>query len=105
MELSYTMALTEKSDVYSFGVLALEVLKGSHPGELVSTLNSVAEVELMRLNDVLDTRLSPPTCQKLQDQLGSIAKLVLSCLHVDPKSRPTMQAAAQVLEIKPYADH
>ncbi|KAL6971036.1 hypothetical protein U1Q18_030717 [Sarracenia purpurea var. burkii] len=104
-ELSYTMALTEKSDVYSFGVLALEVLKGSHPGELVSTVNSVAEDRLIRINDVLDPRLPSPTGQKLQDQLGSITKLALWCLRTDPKSRPTMQAATQVLEINPSTDH
>ncbi|KAL6971029.1 hypothetical protein U1Q18_030710 [Sarracenia purpurea var. burkii] len=104
-ELAYTMALTEKSDVYSFGVLALEILKGSHPGELVSTLNSVAEVGSIRLNDVLDPRLSSPTGQKLQDQLDSITKLALWCLRADPKSRPTMQAVAQVLEINPSTDH
>ncbi|KAK9193068.1 hypothetical protein WN944_003764 [Citrus x changshan-huyou] len=34
-ELAYTMVVTEKCDVYSFGVVALEVLMGTHPGELL----------------------------------------------------------------------
>ncbi|GAY59663.1 hypothetical protein CUMW_196240 [Citrus unshiu] len=35
LELAYTMVVTEKCDVYSFGVVALEVLMGTHPGELL----------------------------------------------------------------------
>uniref|UniRef100_M8B9Z6 non-specific serine/threonine protein kinase n=1 Tax=Aegilops tauschii TaxID=37682 RepID=M8B9Z6_AEGTA len=34
-ELSSTMVLTEKCDVYSFSVVALEVLIGKHPGDLL----------------------------------------------------------------------
>ncbi|THG11015.1 MDIS1-interacting receptor like kinase 2-like [Camellia sinensis] len=42
-ELAYTMGVIEKCDVYSFGVLALEVLMGSHPGELISSLKSLVD--------------------------------------------------------------
>ncbi|KAH7858318.1 hypothetical protein Vadar_022355 [Vaccinium darrowii] len=48
-ELSYTMAVTEKCDVYSFGVLTLEILMGSHPGELISNLCSSADNERVQL--------------------------------------------------------
>ncbi|XP_038715003.1 MDIS1-interacting receptor like kinase 2-like [Tripterygium wilfordii] len=34
-DLTYTIKVTKKYDVYNFGVLALEVLKGSHPGLIV----------------------------------------------------------------------
>ncbi|GFY92954.1 leucine-rich repeat receptor-like protein kinase family protein [Actinidia rufa] len=96
-ELSYTMAVTEKCDVYSFGVLTLEVLKGSHPGELISTLSSIVD-QGIQLEDVLDPRLSPPT-KKIAHELTSIVKLALWCLRADPRSRPSMQAATQVLEL------
>ncbi|GMP77911.1 hypothetical protein CsSME_00034027 [Camellia sinensis var. sinensis] len=92
-ELAYTMGVIEKCDVYSFGVLALEVLMGSHPGELIS-----------KLEDVLDHCLSPPSGQKIEDELNSIVKLALWCIHVDPQSRPPMNAASQVLE-KKVGDH
>ncbi|KAI8003491.1 putative leucine-rich repeat receptor-like protein kinase [Camellia lanceoleosa] len=96
-ELAYTMAVTEKCDVYSFGVLAIEVLMGSHPGELISSLKSLVD-QRIELEDVLDRRLLPPSNQKIEDELNSIVKLALWCLCVDPQSRPTMSAASQVLE-------
>ncbi|KAF3457551.1 hypothetical protein FNV43_RR02209 [Rhamnella rubrinervis] len=37
-ELAYTMEVNEKCDVYSFGVVTLEVIMGSHPGDLISSL-------------------------------------------------------------------
>ncbi|XVF58236.1 hypothetical protein PTKIN_Ptkin07bG0048400 [Pterospermum kingtungense] len=60
-EFAYTMVVTEKCDVYSFGVLALEVLMGKHPGELLSTISSSSScAQNVMLNEVLDSRLSPP---------------------------------------------
>ncbi|KAI8566742.1 hypothetical protein RHMOL_Rhmol02G0065500 [Rhododendron molle] len=95
-ELSYTMAVTEKCDVYSFGVLTLEILMGSHPGELSSNLYSSVDNERIQLADVLDPRLPPPTSQKLQDELDSILNLAVWCLRVEPHSRPTMYDASQM---------
>ncbi|CAL5332812.1 unnamed protein product [Camellia sinensis] len=61
-ELAYTMKVTEKCDVYSFGVLALEVIKGKHPGDFITSLLTPT-VENIQLKDVLDQRLSPPSPQ------------------------------------------
>ncbi|KAK9019255.1 hypothetical protein V6N11_053781 [Hibiscus sabdariffa] len=41
LELAYTMVVTEKCDVYSFGVLALEILMGKHPGELLDEADEI----------------------------------------------------------------
>nr|XP_027093126.1 MDIS1-interacting receptor like kinase 2-like [Coffea arabica] len=59
-ELAYTMEVTDKCDVYSFGVLALEVIVGKHPSDLISILLSTPSsmpkpqsLDIM-LKDVLD---------------------------------------------------
>ncbi|KAH7834620.1 hypothetical protein Vadar_017956 [Vaccinium darrowii] len=103
-ELSYTVAVTEKCDAYSFGVLALEVLKGSHPTELISELcNSMFDDQAIQLENMLDPRLAPPTMH-ITHELASIAKLALWCLCGNPHTRPTMKSASQVLERK-AGDH
>ncbi len=100
-ELAYTMEINEKCDVYSFGVLALEIIMGKYPGDLISTLSSSATFTShnMPLNDVLDQRLSFPTDQVASIVL-SIAKIVIACLHTIPKSRPTMQQVSQELSTR-----
>ncbi|GAY32744.1 hypothetical protein CUMW_286600, partial [Citrus unshiu] len=54
-ELAYTMVVTEKCDVFGFGVVALEVLMGRHPGDLLSSFNPK-----IMLIDLLDQRVPSP---------------------------------------------
>ncbi|KAI4332715.1 hypothetical protein L6164_017600 [Bauhinia variegata] len=56
-ELAYTTAVTEKCDVFSFGVLALEILIGKHPGELVSFIQTPGDHNIS-IAEILDPRLS-----------------------------------------------
>ena len=51
------MVVTEKCDVYSFGILALEILMGKHPSELIIDLHSLVGTNA-HLKDVLDDHLS-----------------------------------------------
>ncbi|CAN8246838.1 unnamed protein product [Cochlearia groenlandica] len=89
-ELAYAMKVTEKCDVYSFGVLTLEVIKGEHPGDLVSTLLSSSNTDTtLSFNNISDKRLPEPT-PETKDQVLELVKIALMCLQSDPQSRPTM---------------
>ncbi|XP_040933383.1 probable leucine-rich repeat receptor-like protein kinase At1g35710 [Gossypium hirsutum] len=95
-ELAYSLVMTEKCDVYSFGVLALEVLMGKHPGELLSILSSsLSRVQNFMLNEILDPRLSTPRSQKMAGDIAFIAVIAFACLRPRPKARPTMKLVSQ----------
>ncbi|KAL7208633.1 hypothetical protein ACSBR1_030381 [Camellia fascicularis] len=87
--------------IKSFGVLALEVIMGKHPGDLISSLSSSSSSSLTStaqgifLKDVLDQRLLPPRNQ-VAEQIVVVAKLAFACLHTTPLSRPTMQQSFQI---------
>ncbi|KAM3699038.1 hypothetical protein ACJW31_06G231000 [Castanea mollissima] len=102
-EFAYTMEVTEKCDIYSFGVLALEVIMGKHPGDLISFLSSLSATAStthnILLKDMLDQRLEAPRNQ-VALKVVSIAKLAFSCLATNPKSRPTMQEVSHELSIE-----
>lgn len=84
------MVVTEKCDVYSFGVVALEILMGRHPGDILSP-----SAQAITLKEVLDPRLPPPTNEIVIQNLCTIASLIFSCLHSNPKSRPSMKFVSQ----------
>ncbi|THG19933.1 hypothetical protein TEA_021554 [Camellia sinensis var. sinensis] len=102
-ELAYTMAVDEKCDVYSFGVLALEVIMGKHPGDLIYSLSSsssssssTSTAHGILLKDVLDQRLPAPENQ-VAEQVFVVAKLAFACLQANPLSRPTMRQVSMKL--------
>ena len=91
------MEINEKCDVFRFGVLALEIIMGYHPGDLISSLSSSTfTTRNMLLKDVLDQRLSLPI-NRVAREVISIAKIAITCLHAIPQSRPTMQQVSQEL--------
>ena len=87
------MVVTEKCDVYSFGMVALEILMGKHPGELLTSLSTLSSQNLM-LNEILDQRLPPPHHSIAQD-IFFAASVAFACLRTKPKSRPTMKWVSQ----------
>ncbi|KAF5942475.1 hypothetical protein HYC85_020117 [Camellia sinensis] len=91
------MEVNEKCDVYSFGVLALEVIMGKHPGDLISSLSSssssssTSTAQGIFLKDVLDQRLLPPRNQVAEQILvnkifhGNLAPLLLDIYDFSPE--------------------
>ncbi|XP_058003909.1 MDIS1-interacting receptor like kinase 2 [Hevea brasiliensis] len=103
-ELAYTMQVNEKCDVYSFGVITLELLMGKHPCDLISSLWSSASSSSLNdqhklLKDVIDQRLPVPENQ-VAEGVVYITMLAFSSLHINPKSRPTMQQVSSKLIAK-----
>lgn len=92
------MRVTDKCDVYSFGVLALEVMMGRHPGELLISLSSSATIDNpdLFLKDLLDQRLPIPTGQ-LAEEVVFLATIALACVRTAPETRPNMRFVAQEL--------
>ncbi|KAJ8759701.1 hypothetical protein K2173_009802 [Erythroxylum novogranatense] len=88
-EFAYTLEVNEKCDVYSFGVLALEIVMGKHPRDLISSLSS-SNIQDDLLSELLDHRLIPPENQ-IAEIITTIVKIAISCLRSNPQSRPTMQ--------------
>ncbi|KAI8015564.1 Receptor-like protein 35 [Camellia lanceoleosa] len=93
-ELAYTMVVTKKSDAYSFGVVALETIMGRHPGELLSSLESLSAQNIM-LTNVLDPLLLPPTNPIIVGNIVLVARMAIAYLRSEPRSRPTMLCVSQ----------
>ena len=88
------MVVTKKCDVYSFGIVALEIIMGRHPGDLLTSLSSPSSQNFM-LNEILDQRL-PPLNQLVAQDIFIVVTIALACLRTTPKSRPTMKCVSQV---------
>ncbi|XP_039170141.1 MDIS1-interacting receptor like kinase 2-like [Eucalyptus grandis] len=101
-ELAYTMEVNEKCDVYSFGVVALEVIMGSHPGDLISSLASSSSssssnpVASWPLKKVLDQRI-PYSKDNVLGEVALVTKMAFSCLNSKPEHRPTMQQVSRAI--------
>ncbi len=74
------MVVNEKCDVYNFGIVALEIIMGRHPEELISSLTSSSSQNII-MKDVLDPRLSPRISQSVAQSLVLVVTLALACLY------------------------
>lgn len=82
--------------MYSFGVVALEILMGKHPKEVLSSLSSSSTKSVM-LVEVLDKRLAPPKCKLDVENVLLVSTIAFACLDANPKRRPTMESVSQQL--------
>ncbi|XP_004492917.1 uncharacterized protein [Cicer arietinum] len=100
-ELAQTMKVNEKCDVYSFGVLALEIIMGKHPGDLISLFLSPSTRPMaynMLLIDVLDQR-PHQVIKPIDEEVILITRLAFACLSQNARSRPTMDQVSKMLAI------
>lgn len=81
------MKVTEKCDVCGFGIVALEILVGRYPQEVLLCLES--EEFGQHFLDFLDKRLAPPK-GIAAEVLMLVLRLILKCIHKNPLCRPTM---------------
>ncbi|KAJ0048932.1 hypothetical protein Pint_16733 [Pistacia integerrima] len=90
------MKVTKKYDVYSFGVLALEVILGKHPRDVLAPFSGPFANMNIELDDMLDPRLPFPSLE-VQNKLISIMDVAFLCLDANPQSRPTMEIMSHLL--------
>ncbi|CAI0548266.1 unnamed protein product [Linum tenue] len=93
VERAYSKKVDEKWDVYGFGVVALEVIIGKHPGDLISSLTTTTKTTSPSLlKDIIDDRITQPGEDgEVAKGVFAIAKFALACVRAEPSSRPTMQ--------------
>ncbi|XP_056164082.1 probable serine/threonine-protein kinase PBL3 [Syzygium oleosum] len=98
--------LTLKTDVYSFGVVLLEIFSGSRAIRKPSngTTGNLAQwaepylKDKVKLHRVMDRKLKRNFPAQ---EAHEFAEIILKCLHLDPKSRPTMaEVVARLEEIR-----
>ena len=94
-ELAYNVKITEKCDVYSFGVLVLEVIKGEHPVDILTSLASTSTNQV-ELKNLVDHRLPVPLLE-IKKVLTSILVLAMRCVNSNPDIRPTMYDVSQAI--------
>ncbi|KAK4387926.1 putative leucine-rich repeat receptor-like protein kinase [Sesamum angolense] len=94
------MVVNEKCDVYSFGVVALETMCGSHPGELINSMEQQSGENDIILQDFIDKRLPPPANITVASDVIRIVSIAIACLNPNPKSRPWMKEVSQELLVR-----
>ncbi|TXG59911.1 hypothetical protein EZV62_014484 [Acer yangbiense] len=92
--------LSAKSDVYSFGVVLLELLTGFKAVDtsrrkdyLVEWLKPIFS-QNWRLQTIMNVRMEGQHSSKATSQA---AQLILKCLSIDPKDRPSTKEVMEVL--------
>ncbi|KAB1226646.1 Wall-associated receptor kinase-like 2 [Morella rubra] len=93
---------TEKSDVYSFGVVLVELLTGEKPISFARDEEDrnlvayfIASAKEDRLHQILDPRVAR---EAAREDMDAIAKLIMKCLRLNGKKRPSMKEVSMELE-------
>ncbi|KAJ4711293.1 Protein kinase [Melia azedarach] len=95
-----TGRLTLKTDVYSFGVVLLEILSGKnaamkYPNGLAGRWAKPYLSNKHELHHIVDEKLGRNI---RMEEAQEFAEIILKCLDLDPKTRPTMTEVVAYLE-------
>ncbi|KAL7163937.1 hypothetical protein ACSBR2_039946 [Camellia fascicularis] len=96
--------LTFKTDVYSFGVVLLEILSGLsavkiHSNGVARDLAKWARSYLSNRQEVINRVIDKRLGNDFQiEEAYEFAEIILRCLALSPKSRPTMTEVVHALE-------
>ncbi|CAL5431050.1 unnamed protein product [Camellia sinensis] len=96
--------LTFKTDVYSFGVVLLEIVSGLsaakiHSNGVAKDLAKWARSYLSNMQEVINRVIGKRLGNDFQmEEAYEFAEIILCCLALSPKSRPTMTEVVHALE-------
>jgi serine/threonine protein kinase len=103
-ECSTTGRASKETDVYSFGIVALEIACGRKPINLKAQENEIHIVDWVwglygrgKILEAVDPRLSGDFEEA---QIKCLMIVGIWCAHPDPKNRPSIRQAIQVLNFE-----
>jgi hypothetical protein len=105
-ECSTTGRASKETDVYSFGIVALEIACGRKPINLKAQENEIHIVDWVwglygrgKILEAVDPRLSGDFEEA---QIKCLMIVGIWCAHPDPKNRPSIRQAIQVLNFEVF---
>ncbi|WRX34164.1 Serine-threonine/tyrosine-protein kinase [Theobroma cacao] len=100
MELLESPSADADSNVYSFGVILFEMITGRIPYSVDNGSLADWASDYLRRDQPLKEMVDPTLKSFQEDELEKLFEVIKSCVHPDPKERPTMrEIAAKLKEI------
>ncbi|XVF20350.1 hypothetical protein REPUB_Repub11eG0190600 [Reevesia pubescens] len=96
MELLESQSADAESNVYSFGVILFEMITSRMP----HSVDNGSLSDYLKRDQPLKEMVDPTLKFFQEDELEKLYEVIKTCVHPDPKERPTMrEIAAKLKEI------